>query len=260
VRQLAEHFNQSPDKITDEQLREYFLYLKNVKRYSRTASTIALCGIKFFYDQTLKKEWPTLKFVRSPREKKLPVVLSRGEVRLILEKVRLLRYRACLTTIYTCGLRLLEGIRLRIADIDSSRKLVHIRQGKGRKDRYVPLPDRTLFLLRRHWATHHHQELLFPAPGRGGIHMPTSKEPFPKSSVQMAFKEALRAVGIRKRASVRTLRHSYATHLLEAGIDLRLIQEYLGHASPETTAIYTHLTQKAKAKATQTINRIMGDL
>jgi site-specific recombinase XerD len=260
VRQLAEHFNQSPDRITDEQLREYFLYLKNEKRYSRTASTIALCGIKFFYDHTVKKEWPTLKFVRAQREKKLPVILSGGEVRRILSKVRLFRYRVCLTVIYSCGLRLLEGTRLKIADIDSSRNLIHVRGGKGAKDRYVPLPDRTLDLLRQQWATHRNPVLIFPAPGRGGIGMSKATESISRSSLQIAFKEALRASGIHKRASVRTLRHSYATHLLEAGIDLRLIQAYLGHNSPTTTVIYTHLTEKSKAKAAETINRLMSDL
>lgn len=260
VKKLAEHFKRSPDKITDEQLRDYFLYLKNEKKYSRTASTIALCGIKFFYNHTVKKEWPTLKFVRAQREKKLPVILSGAEVRRILSNVRLMRYRVCLTVIYSCGLRLLEGTRLQIADIDSSRNLIHVRCGKRAKDRYVPLPDRTLDLLRKQWATHHNPVLIFPVPGRGGIGMPKATEPMPKSSLQIAFKNALRESGINKRASVRTLRHSYATHLLEAGIDLRLIQAYLGHNSPTTTVIYTHLTEKTKAKAADTINRLMRDL
>lgn len=260
IRQLAEHYHKSPDCITEEELRAYFLYLKNVKHYSRSASTIALCGIKFFYEHTLQRAWTTLTFVRPPREKKLPVILSLAEVRTILAHLKLLRYRVCLTTIYACGLRLQEGTHLQVADIDSARMLVHVRGGKGAKDRYVPLPQPTLELLRQYWKTHRHPVWIFPAPGRGGIAMPTATAPMPRSSVQGAFREALTASGIHKRASVHTLRHSYATHLLEAGVNLRLIQEYLGHNTPTTTAIYTHLTLKADAIARDALNRLMTDL
>jgi site-specific recombinase XerD len=260
VRQLADHCHKSPDRITEEELRDYFLYLKNVKHYSRAASTIALCGIKFFYEQTLKREWTTLTFVRAPREQKLPVVLSLDEVRTILAHVKLLRYRVCLTTIYSCGLRLQEGTHLQVPDIDSARLLVHVRCGKGAKDRYVPLPPRTLEFLRHYWATHRHPLWLFPAPGRSGLGMPTASEPMPRNSVQDAFRAALTASGIHKRASVHTLRHSYATHLLEAGVNLRLIQEYLGHNSPTTTALYTHLTGKADAMAREALQNLMATI
>jgi len=192
VRQLAQHVHKSPDQITEEELRQYFLHLKNVKQYSRSATTIALCGIKFFFEHTLKRQWTTLTFVRPPREKKLPVILSSEEVGEILNHVQLLRYRACLTTIYSCGLRLQEGTHLRIPDIDSARLLLHIRKGKGGKDRYVPLPQRTLELLRHYWVTHRNPLLIFPAPGRGRIHAPTTTAPMPKSSVQGAFREALK--------------------------------------------------------------------
>src|SRR5439155_13935369 len=200
VRQLAQHFHTSPDQITEEELRQYFLHLRNVKKYSRSATTIALCGIKFFFEHTLKRPWTTLTFVRPPREKKLPVILSSEEVRAILRHVRLLRYRACLTTIYSCGLRLQEGTHLRVSDIDSARRLLHIRHGKGGKDRYVPLPHRTLELLRHYWVTHCHPVLIFPAPGRGRIHAPTATAPMPKSSVQGAFREALKESGVNKLA------------------------------------------------------------
>lgn len=260
VRMLSEHYHKSPDQVTEEELRQYFLYLKNIRKYSRTASTIALCGIKFFFQQTLKQDWSTLTFIRAPREKKLPVVLSLEEVRKILNCIRLPRYRACLSTIYSCGLRLQEGTHLRVTDIDSSRMLIHVRHGKGAKDRYVPLPQSTLEILRRYWATHRNPLLIFPAPGRGGIHMQGATESMPKSSVQIAFKEALQESRVNKLASVHTLRHSWATHLLEAGVNLRLIQEYLGHDSPTTTAIYTHLTIRSEQNATAAIHQIMADL
>jgi len=260
VRQLAEHYHKSPDLITEEELRQYFLYIKNVKKYSRSASTIALCGIKFFFEHTLQRDWTTLRFVRPPREKKLPVILSPEEVRRILGCVRLPRYRVCLTTIYSCGLRLQEGTHLQVPDIDSARMVIHIRQGKGGKDRYVPLPHRTLERLRQYWLTHRHPVWIFPAPGRGGTHLSTASDPMPRSSVQDAFRAALKDSGIHKRASVHTLRHSWATHLLEAGVNLRLIQEYLGHSSPSTTSVYTHLTVRAEQLASEAINRLMSDL
>jgi len=260
VRQLAEHYHKSPDVISEEELRQYFLYLKHVKQYSRSASTIALCGIKFFFEYTLHRDWTTLRFVRAPREKKLPVILSLEEVRTILGSVRLLSYRVCLSTIYSCGLRLQEGTHLQVPDIDSARMLIHIRHGKGGKDRYVPLPHRTLELLRQYWVTHRHPVLIFPAPGRGGISRSTATAPMPRSSVQGAFREARTASGLHKHASVHTLRHSWATHLLEAGVNLRLIQAYLGHRSPTTTSVYTHLTARAEHLGAEAINRLMEDL
>ena len=260
VRQLAEHYRKSPDVITEEELRQYFLYIKNIKHYSRSASTIALCGIKFFFEHTLNRDWTTLSFVRAPREQKLPVILSLEEVRRLLGCVRLPRYRVCLSTIYACGLRLQEGTHLHVRDIDSSRMLIHVRHGKGGKDRYVPLPHRTLALLRQYWVTHRNPVLIFPAPGRGGISQSTTTNPMPRSSVQGAFREALTDSGIHKHASVHTLRHSWATHLLEAGLNLRLIQVYLGHNSPTTTSVYTHLTARAEHLGAETINRLMGDL
>jgi integrase/recombinase XerD len=126
VGQLAQHFHTSPDRLTEEHLRQYFLYLANEKRVARATATIALCGIKFFYQQTLQRPWPTLQLIRPPREKKLPVVLSREEVRRALGAVRIPVYRACLTAIYAGGLRLLEGARLQVPDIDSDRLLFHI--------------------------------------------------------------------------------------------------------------------------------------
>jgi len=260
VRQLAEHYHKSPEHMTDEELRQYFLYLKNVKHASRSASTIALCGIKFFYEQTLHKAWPTLTFVRPPQERKLPAILSMEEVHTILQCVRLPRYRVCLSPLYACGLRLQEGTHLQVPDMDSARMVVHVRCGKGAQDRYVPLPPQLLALLRQYWKTHRNPVWLFPAPGRSGLGMSTASTPMPRNSVQDAFRAALQASGIHKRASVHTLRHSYATHLLEAGVNLRLIQEYLGHHSPTTTALYTHLTLKADALAREALNRLMGDL
>ena len=259
VRQLAAHYRKSPDQINEEELRQYFLYLKNVKQVARSTHTIALCGIKFFYEHTLQRQWHTLEFARPAREKKLPVVLSMQEVGRILGCVHYLRYRACLTTIYACGLRVLEGVSLQVQEIDGARQLLHIRQGKGGKDRYVPLPQACLNMLRGYWATHRNPVWLFPS-----VHSFASPQPASQAmhvtGVQKAFRAALQESGVHKDATVHTLRHSYATHLLEAGVNLRVIQSYLGHSSPATTALYTHLTSSLHAQASQTINDIVTTL
>src|SRR5712692_5033483 len=188
VRQLAQHYHKSPDLISDEELRQYFLYIKNVKKYSRAASTIAICGLKFFFEKMLERQWTTFKLVRAPREKKLPVILSREEVGKILALVRLPRYRVCLWTIYSCGLRLQEGTLIQEPDIDSGRGMLHVRHGKGGKDRYVPLPDRTLKMLREYWATHRNPVWIFPCEGRDHMELRLSGEPMHKSGVQDAFR------------------------------------------------------------------------
>jgi len=254
VRQLAEYYRKPPDQLSQAELREYFLHLKNDKHLSRSSCTQALSGLKFLYEQTLRRQWPILDFIRPAPERKLPVVLSLAEVRRLLGSVRLAHYRVCLSTIYACGLRLLEGVQLQVRDIDSGRMLVHVRGGKGNKDRYVPLPERTLHQLRQHWRTHRQPVWLFP--GRNL----TVNEPMDESGVQRAFRAALQESGLNKPATIHTLRHSYATHLLEAGVNLRQIQSYLGHDSLTSTAIYTHLTQKGQANAVAVINQVMADL
>jgi site-specific recombinase XerD len=161
--------------------------------------------------------------------------------------------------LYSCGLRLQEGTHLRVSQIDSNRMMLHIQGGKGNKDRYVPLPQPTLELLRSYWGTHRHPVWLFPATIPQGWTPPQSQA-MDNSGVQKAFKAALHSSGIQKAATPHTLRHSYATHLLEAGVNLRLIQSYLGHESLSTTAIYTHLTRTAESVASETIDRLMAPL
>src|SRR5262245_21165890 len=261
VRQLAEHYHRRPDQITEEELRQYFLFLANEKHVARATATIALCGIRFFFTHTLQREWTTLRFVRPTREHKLPVVLSRDEVRRVLEAIRMPVYRSCLTTIYGCGLRLLEGARLQVTQVDSARMLLHI-HGKGKQDRYVPLPAPLLGMLRAYWRTHRSTTWVFPAPTRHGLAHSLAHDggPVTRSSLQSAFRRAVKRSGITKAAHVHTLRHSYATHLLEAGINLRIIQESLGHRSARTTQIYTHLTQEVRATLTDPLTHLVDGL
>ena len=193
----------------------------------------------------MQRHWPTLQFVRPPRETKLPVVLSVNEVTRLLQAVREPRYQMCLSTLYACGLRLQEGLHLQVGDLDGERHLVHVRHGKGNKDRYVPLPDPLLVQLRAFWCIHRDPTWLFPGmPFAGQVR----NRPMSPDSVQRALRLALQASGITKPATVHTLRHSYATHLLEAGVDLRVIQGYLGHTSPITTARYTRFASHAPLK------------
>jgi site-specific recombinase XerD len=199
IKQLARHFGRSPDQLSEQDLRQYFLYLTNVKKVSRSTTTITLCGVKFFYEKTLRRQWSTLQLIRPAAERKLPVVLSRDEVRRILDHVQVPVYRACLKTIYSCGLRISEGIQLKVSDIDSQRMMLSIR-GKGNKQRLVPLPESTLTLLREHWRTHRHPTWLFPA-------QLLDNAPIGQAVLGQAFHRACEAAGIRKAAHIHTLRH-----------------------------------------------------
>jgi integrase/recombinase XerD len=260
ARRLADHVHKPPDQISEDDLRRYFLYLRNERKLSRSSLTIALCSIKFLFERTLRRDWPTLAIIRPPKEHKLPAVLSQTEVQDLLRGIHVPRYRICLSVIYACGLRITEGVSLTVPQIDSARMLLHIQGGKGNKDRYVPLPQRALELLRSQWLTHRHPHFLFPAvdPTTGTVH--TATQPMIVDGVQRAFRIAVQEAGIHKHATVHTLRHSWATHLLEAGVSVRLIQQWLGHTSLTTTSHYTHLTRSAEQRATETLEHILGDL
>jgi integrase len=261
VRQLSEFYGKSPDLLSPEDLRQYFIHLKTGKKFARQSSTQAICAIKIFWEKTLQKVWPhEVQLVRANPQFKLPVVLSASEVRRLLAAVSALDHRVALTTIYSCGLRLGEGLSLEVRDIDAERMLLHIRAGKGNQDRYVPLPQRTLLLLRELWKTHRHPALLFPAKGHSGKGARTAIEPTSHSTLQRAFRLALHSSGVKKAAHVHTLRHSYATHLLEQGENLRQIQVNLGHKSPNVTAVYTHLTSLCQTQHQKRLNDFMSDL
>lgn len=261
IRVMARHYGKSPDQITEDELRRYFLHLTLKRRVARGTATIALSAVKFLFQNTLQRNWPSLKLLRPPRENKVPVVLSRREVQQILSRVQMPLYRVCLTTIYACGLRLSEGCHLKLTDVDSARMTLHI-HGKGGKDRYVPLPQKTLEQLRELWRVHRSPYWLFPAKPRAGCQAvePEVGQPLPAGTLQEAFKRALAASLVRKAAHVHTLRHSYATHLLEAGVNLRVIQSILGHSTPTTTAIYTHLTEPVCQAVQMPINELVNAL
>lgn len=251
VKGLANHYGRSPDLLCEEDIRNFFLHLVNERKAARSTVTIYLSGIKFFFEKTLQRTWPVFKLLKPAKSKKLPVVLSPEEVRTVLSLVRSPVQEMALTMIYACGLRLSEGAHLKIGDIDTERMLVWVRHGKGGKDRSVPLPKRTLEMLRHYWRNGQPRSWLFPSRRTNG--------PISLSSLQRTFRDVVRQSGIVKSASVHTLRHSYATHLLERGVDLRVIQSLLGHTSPNTTAIYTHLTENVVGRLALSLNSLMDD-
>lgn len=256
VSKLSKHFGKSPANISNEELREYFLFLKS--KYAYSTSTVAICGIKFFYEKSLGKPFEVFNILRAPKRKTLPVVLSREEVHTLIKSVRSFRYRACLMLIYSCGLRVGEAVCLKANQIDGRRKTIHIRQAKGNKDRYVPLPEITLNILREYYRTHRNPEFIFPG-GREAF-ISSSGHHVNAMTLQTVLKKALKETGIIKPASIHTLRHSYSTHLLESGVDIRIIQEYLGHKNIASTMIYTHLTPLIKEGVYSKVNNLMSGL
>jgi len=255
VRYLAEYYDKSPAKISEEELRDYLLYLKNERQLARKTCMANVCAIKFLYRYTLKRPWPILDQIRFAGERKLPVVLSRAEVRHLLNCFQRLHYRTYFSTVYGCGLRTSEGVNLQVGDIDSDRMLLRVRQGKRRKDRFIPLPGPCLSLLRAYWVTHRNPVWLFPA--LYGQALRTATKPMSAVGVRTVFQKVLAESGIRKPAQPRSLRHAFATHLRQAGVALEVIQAYLGHRSLNTTAIYTHLTGRPDPLAGNTIEQVL---
>lgn len=257
VRQLAAHFKTPPDQLSEAQLREYLLFLKNDKQCAASTLQQAYYGIKFFYARTAPRDWQTLKSLRVRKPKNLPDVLSIEEVRRLIEAIRRPHHKAYLWTVYSLGLRRDEGLRLKVGDIDSQRMMVHVHLGKGAKDRYVPLPAKTLIVLRAYWKTHGNPVWLFPAHARKPQRAATATQPMSRSAVRAAMRHVVQQLKLRKSVHLHTLRHSYATHLLEAGVSLRLIQQYLGHRSLQTTMIYLHLTSQGQEQARAAIEKVM---
>lgn len=257
VRRLAKYFDRCPNKLSKDEMRLYFADL--VDTHSWSTVKVDRNGIQFFWKHVLHRDWEWIEIVKPPQFKTIPDVLSVNETVRLMNMIEKLRYRVCLFTIYSMGLRLEEGLTLRVEDIDSEQMRVHV-HGKGRKERFVPLPEKTLYLLRTYWRTHKNQNLLFPNMNGGLQRIQNTDRTMDRGGVQDAIKAALRDCGIRKRISVHSLRHSFATHLVEAGVHLRLIQELLGHANVATTAIYTHLTKPSYQKENEAINLIMNGM
>jgi integrase/recombinase XerD len=248
---FVRHYHRSPVEMGEEEIRGYLHHLITEKKTSQSSINQAYSAMKFFYEVTLGRFWNPIRIPRSKISKKLPLVLSMQEVQSLLDCVENLKHRAILTTIYSGGLRLGEAINLKPSDIDAERMTILVRQGKGNKDRYTVLGQKTLELLRLYYKTYRPGEWLFPSKDPA--------QPLSGSSVQRVFKKALHRSGIRKKASVHTLRHSFATHLLESGTDLYHIQRLLGHTTAKTTSLYLHITGKDLAKVKSPIDLLPSD-
>lgn len=205
----------------------------------------------------LKREWNDIPIIKSPKVKRIPNILSLEEVNQLIKATRKLSYRVFFFTIYSMGLRLSEGLQLQVGDIDVTNARVHIRNSKGNKDRLVPLPLKTLRLLRKFWLAHKHPTFIFPNRKRGLKNAHLVESHLERGGVQTAMKAVVKEINLKKNISCHCLRHSYATHLLEAGVDLLELQKILGHVSLLTTAQYTHLTSQTTQRADTTINKIM---
>ena len=256
LRRIAGYFDCCPDSLEPDQLKTYFAWM--VENYSWSSVKVDLWGLSFFYRHVLGRKMEWIEIVNPPKARSLPDVPTREEVQRLINGVYRLRYRVFFFVIYSMGLRLGEGLGMEIGDIDSNQRRVHVRQGKGGKDRYVPLPDPTLQHLRRFWRTHRYPRLLFPNASGNEASARTASSPMDRGGVQAAIQAARKDCGIHKHLTVHSLRHAYATHLLELGVDLRSIQVVLGHQKPETTARYAHLTEVNRQQAKERIEELMA--
>lgn len=259
VRRLGDHYRCDPATLTEDQLRQYFLFLRQEKKFGGSAMKLARCALRAFFQDCLHIEgWTVFQEVRVAPPQTLPLVLSREQVATLLKAVQLPRYRTVLGLIYHAGLRVGEAVRVELRDLRETHTphpRLHVRCGKGGKDRFVPLSPAMVQDLRGWWQTHRHPAFLFPGPTTGWRERAQPADAARQavthlsvSAVQNTFRLARAASGLPVEATVHTLRHCYATHLLEEGVSLRLISQYLGHASLETTLIYTHLTPLNEAR------------
>ena len=253
VKQFAEYFGKSPAKMGAEEIRRFQLYLLREKKLAPATVEMRMSALRFLYKKTLKRRdlaYDDLIFPKTPR--KLPLVLSQEEVKRLIEAAPNLQYRTLLMLLYGTGLRRAEASLLKVSDIDSERRVIHVRQGKGSRDRDVPLTAKLLEALRQYWRWKKPKVYLFPStPGHRGVEQPISGE-----TVWYACHRAAVKAGISKRIGPHTLRHSFATHLLEAGADLRTIQVLLGHQKLKDTIVYLHLSQRHLHAAVNPLEQI----
>jgi site-specific recombinase XerD len=263
VRKLAARHGGDPATLDEGQVRAHLLHLKDAHHYAPSSMRTAVAAMRAYYGGHLGRDWKLFDLVRSPSAQTLPTVLTRAEVARLFAVVREPRFRTLFRLIYACGLRIGEAVNLEVRDLREPGR-VHLRGTKGNKERYVPLPPVMLAELRAFWKTHRHPRWLFPGVGRGWREQPgrlaqlaAAVEPLGVGSVQHCLRRARIEAGLPPGTVVHTLRHSYATHLLEEGVSIRLISAYLGHASLETTLIYTHLTAVNEAGARAAVARLL---
>ncbi len=258
IKGLYNYYEREPAELSITDIRKYFLYLINVKKMGVESLRNSYYGIRFYFIYCRGFSKDDFKFMKVRRPSRLPIILTKREVRKILSEVKIPDYKVCLELMYACGLRIGEAVKIAPADIDGDRKILHVKNGKGRKDRAVPIPDNIYEKLRQYWLTHKNRYLLFPA--RSSSDRESCEISIKRRVLQVAFKKALQESGVIRKATPHTLRHSYATHLLEAGVNIRVIQKLLGHRSLRATIVYIHLTSTTEQRSVELLNELMSDL
>ena len=251
VAHFARHFRTSPDQLGAEHVAQYQVWLRDQKRASNVLFNQAMCALRFFYGKVLERPETYERIAYARSERRLPVVLSIDETVRFLQSIDIPRYHVLLSTIYATGLRLSEALALRAADIDSKRMVVRVRQGKGKKDRYVPLPPKLLEMLREHWRREHLRDLLFPRPT-------DPSRPASPTTVQKYLQRFSAKAGLTKKVTPKTLRHCYATHLIEQGTSTRVVQVLLGHSNVHTTETYTHVSPAILGNVVGPLERVLS--
>lgn len=257
VRRLSEFFDANPAEITQPQIEAYFDSL--IRTHSWSTIKCDRNGLQFFYEHVLKRPWAWVDIVKPPQIRSLPDILSLREIERLINGTRELRYQSFILVAFGMGLRLGEVLNLQVADIDSARMKVHVRRGKGKKDRFVTLPQRPLEAMRRYWKTHRHPRWIFPN-GRTAEERRVATTSMDRGGVQKSLKAITQSCGIHKHVTPHTLRHCYGALLLEAGANLRAIQEQMGHECPKTTALYTQLTEATHQDTGQRLNTMLASL
>ena len=250
VKRFAEHFMKSPLDLGESEIKEYLHFLITERNLSNSYVSGTYSALKFLFETTLKRQWEMEGIPRTKRQKKLPIILSKDEVKRLFNVTTNLKHRTILATIYSAGLRVSEAANLKLKDIDSSNMQIRVEQGKGSKDRYTILSDKNLELLRQYYKLHRPTTWLFPGQ--------SIEEPVTSRTIQRVFEISKQKAGINKDVTVHSLRHSFATHLLEAGTDIFHIQLLLGHSSVKTTSIYIHLTSKNLMNLKSPLDTIVG--
>jgi len=237
VSDLAKFYRRSPEHISSEEIQRYLLYLMEERGLSWSTRNQVICGLRFFYIQTQGKKSTNLAIPPRKPETRLPEIFSSQELERLFFYAANPRDRALLMTTYACGLRVSEVVRLKPGHLDGTRKMLRVEQGKGNKDRYTILSDGLLEELRSYWRLYKPKEWLFPGKYLG-------ERPMPIGTAQKVYYLAKKKAGLKKGKGIHTLRHCFATHMLEAGVDLRTIQNLMGHSSILTTMVYLQVTQK----------------
>lgn len=255
IRRIGNYFEGHLDNLTKNQLLDYFCDLLEISSWSTVK--LDLYGLKFFYTYVLERPWVNIPLVKPPKTKRIPDIITTDEAYQLFASTRKLSFRVLFYTLYSMGLRLGEGLRLQTGDIDPVHMRAHIRDAKGNKDRLVPLPNNTLLILRRFWSVHKHPIFLFPSRKYGLNNVLKATSHLDRGGVQSAMRKVVKELGFKKNIHCHSLRHSFATHLLEAGVDMLELQKILGHVSILTTSKYTHLTSRITERADKQINAIM---